>query len=364
MPDTVATEAATKPKRAKKVVADAAIIPTEFVAYKGFDANLQCRGYQFEVGKAAEPITGKIVQCSRGYHACQNPLDVLDFYPFENGNRFAKVTMRGQIDRSDNKKWAAAELTVDVELTFPAFVTEGIRWVWDACKTPATTAGNVTGGDYAKNASSGHSATNASSGHYATNASSGHNATNASSGDSATNASSGDYAKNASSGDYATNASSGDSAKNASSGHYATNASSGDYANNASSGHYATNASSGRSAKNASSGDYANNASSGHSATNASSGRSATNASSGDYANNASSGDYGYNDASGAHAVICGAGRDTQYKGAAGVWISAAEYVRIDDAWHCIGFATGQAGHNGVPADTWLIAKGGKLVPA
>ena len=256
MPDTVATEAATKPKRAKKVVADAAIIPTEFVAYKGFDANLQCRGYQFEVGKAAEPITGKIVQCSRGYHACQNPLDVLDFYPFENGNRFAKVTMRGQIDRSDNKKWAAAELTVDVELTFPAFVTEGIRWVWDACKTPATTAGNVTGGDYAKNASSGHSATNASSG------------------------------------------------------------------------------------------------------------RSATNASSGDYANNASSGDYGYNDASGAHAVICGAGRDTQYKGAAGVWISAAEYVRIDDAWHCIGFATGQAGHNGVPADTWLIAKGGKLVPA
>ena len=200
MPDTVATEAATKPKRAKKVVADAAIIPTEFVAYKGFDANLQCRGYQFEVGKAAEPITGKIVQCSRGYHACQNPLDVLDFYPFENGNRFAKVTMRGQIDRSDNKKWAAAELTVDVELTFPAFVTEGIRWVWDACKTPATTAGNVTGGDYAKNASSGHSATNASSGHYATNASSGHNATNASSGDSATNASSGDYAKNEASG--------------------------------------------------------------------------------------------------------------------------------------------------------------------
>ena len=292
MPDTVATEAATKPKRAKKVVADAAIIPTEFVAYKGFDANLQCRGYQFEVGKAAEPITGKIVQCSRGYHACQNPLDVLDFYPFENGNRFAKVTMRGQIDRSDNKKWAAAELTVDVELTFPAFVTEGIRWVWDACKTPATTAGNVTGGDYAKNASSGHSATNASSGRSA------------------------------------------------------TNASSGDYANNASSG------------------DYANNASSGRSATNASSGRSATNASSGDYANNASSGDYGYNDASGAHAVICGAGRDTQYKGAAGVWISAAEYVRIDDAWHCIGFATGQAGHNGVPADTWLIAKGGKLVPA
>jgi len=163
---------------------------------------------------------------------------VLDFYPLENGNRFAKVTMRGQVDRSDDRKWAAAELTVDVELTFPAFVTEVIRWAWDACKADASVEGNVTSGDFAKNASSG------------------------------------------------------------------------------------------------------------------------------DYATNASSGDYAYNEATGQHSVISGAGRGTQYKGAVGVWISAAEYTKIGGAWRCIGFATGQAGHDGVPANTWLIAKGGRLVPA
>lgn len=37
---------------------------------------------------------------------------------------------------------------------------------------------------------------------------------------------------------------------------------------------------------------------------------------------------------------------------------------RVDGAWRCIGFATGQAGYDGVAADTWLIAQGGKLVPA
>jgi len=247
------TDAIAKPKRAKKAANPAG--PTEFVAYKGFDKNLQCRGYQYEVGKTYVH-TGKVKRCDSGFHACQNPLDVLDFYPLENGNRFAKVTMRGQVDRSDDRKWAAAELTVDVELTFPAFVTEVIRWAWDACKADASVEGNVTSGKYA------------------------------------TNASSGDYATNASSGDYATNASSGD------------------------------------------------------------------------YAKNASSGDSAYNEATGQHSVISGAGRGTQYKGAVGVWISAAEYAQIDGVWRCIGFATGQAGHDGVPADTWLIAHGGKMVPA
>jgi len=229
------TDAIAKPKRAKKAANPAG--PTEFVAYKGFDKNLQCRGYQYEVGKTYVH-TGKVKRCDSGFHACQNPLDVLDFYPLENGNRFAKVTMRGQVDRSDDRKWAAAELTVDVELTFPAFVTEVIRWAWDACKADASVEGNVTSGKYA------------------------------------------------------------------------------------------------------------------------------TNASSGDYATNASSGDYAYNEATGQHSVISGAGRGTQYKGAVGVWISAAEYTKIGGAWRCIGFATGQAGHDGVPANTWLIAKGGRLVPA
>jgi hypothetical protein len=316
----MATQAALdKPKRVR---AKKAVPATEtFVAFKGFDSTLACRGHQYEVGKTYVHA-GQVVQCSSGFHVCQNPLDVLDFYPLENGNRFARVTVGGKIDRSDDKKWAAAEITVSAELTFPAFVKAAIDWTVAACK--ASKDGTASSGDYAKNASSGYSATNASSGDYATNASSGDYAKNASSGDSATNASSGDYATNASSGDYAKNASGGDYAKNASSGDYATNASGGDYAKNASSGDYA---------KNASSGDYAKNASSGDSAT---------------------------NEATGKHAVIASAGRNSRAKGATGAWISLAEY----DGLICIGFATGCAGKGGVPADTWLIAKGGKLVAA
>ena len=49
----------------------------KIIAYKGFDENLRCRGYQFEVGKEYEQ-EGEIVCCENGFHACTNPFDVLN----------------------------------------------------------------------------------------------------------------------------------------------------------------------------------------------------------------------------------------------------------------------------------------------
>jgi hypothetical protein len=298
--------AATKAKAVTKPRAKKAAAPVKILAYKAFNQNLACRGFQYEVGKTYEH-SGRVAMCDSGFHSCVEPLDVLNYYDITS-SRFATVKAGGKIERRDDgdSKICSASISIIAELKLPDFIGAAIKATFAACK-----ANKVEGA-----VTFGHSAKNASSGHYATNASSGH------------------YAKNASSGHYATNASSGHSAKNASSGHYATNASS---------GHSATNASSGHSATNASSGHYAKNASSGHSATNASSGHSAKNA------------------ATGEHAVIAAAGRNAQAKGAKGVWISQAEYNRDG---HCIGFATGQAGYGDVPADTWLIAKGGKLVPA
>ena len=44
------------------------------IAYKGMDKNMQCRGFQYEIGKECE--TAIAHACQQGFHACEIPLDV------------------------------------------------------------------------------------------------------------------------------------------------------------------------------------------------------------------------------------------------------------------------------------------------
>ena len=57
--------------------------------YKGFDKNLRCRDFQYEIGKEYE--TERAELCKEGFHFCENPHDVLSYYSAGEGNRFAVV---------------------------------------------------------------------------------------------------------------------------------------------------------------------------------------------------------------------------------------------------------------------------------
>ena len=65
-------------------------------SYKAFDKNMQCRGFQYEVGKEYE-MDGEIKCCDRGFHACKSPMEVLDHYDMLS-SRFAEVEQSGKID--------------------------------------------------------------------------------------------------------------------------------------------------------------------------------------------------------------------------------------------------------------------------
>jgi hypothetical protein len=142
---------------------------TALVAYKAFEPDLSCRGFQFEVGKGyAIEADPKI--CERGFHACEHPFDVFDYYPL--GSRVARVTLSGKLDRQQgDSKVCGASITIDAELTIPEFVKDAVAWIVKAAK------GNVATGDRGHAAATGdrgHAAATGYSGHAAATGDSGH----------------------------------------------------------------------------------------------------------------------------------------------------------------------------------------------
>ena len=187
----------------------------KIISYKGFDENMQCRGFQYEVGKEYE-MDGEIKCCERGFHACESPMEVWDYYDMLT-SRFAKVEQSGKIDKEDNStKVCSSKIKISAELKLADIIKLGVEWIKDVTspsKVKATGELNDNGGNYAKIGSSGYSAQIGSSGNYAQIGSSGYYAKIGSSGYSAQIGSSGNYAKIGSSGNYAQIGSSGDYAQ-------------------------------------------------------------------------------------------------------------------------------------------------------
>ena len=210
-------------------------------SYKAFDKNMQCRGFQYEVGKEYE-MDGEIECCNRGFHACKSPIEVWNYYDMLN-SRYAEVEQSGKIEKEENStKVCSSHIKIKAELKLADIINIGVEWLKDITSPSKVKADGVLNdnGDRRKQiGSSGDSAKIGSSGYSAKIGSSGNSAQIGSSGDSAQIGSSGDYAKIGSSGYSAQIGSSGDSAQIGSSGNSAKIGSSGDSAQIGSSGDYA-----------------------------------------------------------------------------------------------------------------------------
>ena len=161
--------------------------------YKGFDKDFKCQNKQYEENTTYEEHGLKI--CKEGMmHFCENPFDVLDYYPLldddANFNQFAEVEGLGDIERQENKT-ASNKLHIGAKLSFKDFIKACINFTFESAKVDKSKKVDSNNSDFAQMASSGDSAQMASSGYFAKMASSG---------DSAQMASSGDFAKMASSG--------------------------------------------------------------------------------------------------------------------------------------------------------------------
>ena len=197
-------------------------------SYKGFDKNLRCRGFQYKIGGIYE-MDGKIKMCNRGFHACESPFDVFDYYTMID-SRFCEVEQDGNISKwNRGTKICSSKIKIKAELKLADMINLGVEWLKEITSPEKikTSIKDNSSGNNARIGSSGDGAQIGSSGNDAKIGSSGYGAQIGSSGDGAQIGSSGNNAQIGSSGNNAKIGSSGYGAQIGSSGYGAKISSSG-----------------------------------------------------------------------------------------------------------------------------------------
>lgn len=93
-------------------------------AFKGFNKDLTCRGYQYEEGK--EFHTERAECCDTGFHACEYPLDCFGYYDPAH-SVFHEVELSGEMDKSgDNTKVCATDIKIGARLSIAGLVKRAI----------------------------------------------------------------------------------------------------------------------------------------------------------------------------------------------------------------------------------------------
>lgn len=101
--------------------------------FKGFDENLQCRGFQYEAGKEYVH-EGDVKACEGGFHACEYPLEVLRYYS-PNTSRFFMVEQNGTISRHDeDSKVASSRIKIGAEIGLPGLIKAAIEYTMSRAK--------------------------------------------------------------------------------------------------------------------------------------------------------------------------------------------------------------------------------------
>ena len=134
--------------------------------YKGFDKDLRCKDFQYEVGKEYETERAEI--CEEGFHACEFPLDVLRYYnPAD--SRFCEVALAANEQTHADSKRGGKKIKIDAEIGLSGLVKAGVKFILEKADFENAKATNTGDQSAATNTGNRSAATNTGDWSAATN---------------------------------------------------------------------------------------------------------------------------------------------------------------------------------------------------
>ncbi len=311
----------------------------EIVTFKGFNKDLKCRDFQFEIGKTFHH-DGKVEACGSGFHACECPFDVFSYYSPAD-SRFAETISFGITDREEDgdTKIASASITIKAELTLPQFIQRGIEWIWS--KIDKSLEQQIMCGNWS-------AATNTGNRSAATNTGNWSAATNTGNWSAATNTGNRSAATNTGNWSAATNTGNWSAATNTGDRSAATNTGNWSAATNTGNRSAATNTGDWSAATNTGDWSAATNTGNRSAATNTGNRSAATNT--GDWSAATNTGDWSAAEVSGSQSVAAAFGIEGKARASEG---GAIVLCYRDEDGELIHIRASKVGENGIMPNTW-----------
>ena len=125
--------------------------------YKGFDKDLKCRDFQYEIGKEYEEERAEI--CDTGFHACENPLNVFGYYAPAD-SRYCEVNLDANDQKSDDSKRVGKKISIKAEIGIAGIIKAGVEYIKDQVNWDDDKKSNTGSCSAATNTGSWSAATN------------------------------------------------------------------------------------------------------------------------------------------------------------------------------------------------------------
>ena len=180
-------------------------------AYKGFNNDMTCRGFQYEEGKEYE--TDKVEVCETGFHACEYPLDCFSYYS-PNVSVYHEVEQDGEISRSNgDAKVASSKIKIGASINIAGIVKAAIEYT-----TKRTNKENDATGDYGASSATGYKGASSATGYkgassatgdYGASSATGNKGASSATGYKGASSATGDYGASSATGDYGASSATG-----------------------------------------------------------------------------------------------------------------------------------------------------------
>ena len=301
--------------------------------FKGFDKDLKCRDFQYEIGK--EYLEEKADICNYGFHACEFPMDVFNYYP-PSDSRYCEVELEANNQKSsDDSKRVGKKISVKAEIGIAGIIKAGVEYIkeqvnWEDDK--ATNTGNHS------------AATNTGYQSAATNTGYQSAATNTGNYSAATNT--GYYSAATNTGNHSAATNTGDYSAATNTGYQSAATNTGDYSAATNTGNHSAATNTGYQSAATNTGNYS----------------AATNT--GYYSAATNTGNHSAAIVEGKESIALATGINSKAKGKIGCFIVLAEWKEINYEYHIVDVKSAKVDGENIKEDTFYMLKDGKFVEA